>query len=79
MSTLENLAWRRLCRTSMNTMPLDTLCASLSEAWPGGGEIDPDEIRASTPENLPRMRSLGGLVLPRFAALCRDRGMERCG
>jgi GMP synthase (glutamine-hydrolysing) len=32
--------------------------------------IDPDAIRAETPEALPKMRVLADRVLPRFAALC---------
>jgi GMP synthase (glutamine-hydrolysing) len=33
--------------------------------------IDPEGIRARTPELLPRMEALGRHVFPRFAALCR--------
>lgn len=36
-------------------------------------EIDPKAILAQTPKALPAMRRLGGRILPRFAAICRDR------
>jgi len=34
--------------------------------------IDPTAIRLHTPELLPHMESLGQVILPRFAALCRE-------
>ena len=45
------------------------LCAALDY-------IDPDAVRAETPEALPKMRVLADRVLPRFAALCRGGGAQ---
>jgi GMP synthase (glutamine-hydrolysing) len=60
------------------------MTAGLIDAWlddarnaselAGLDYIDPVQIRARTPEHLPAMEALGGKLLPRFAALCRDRG-----
>ena len=58
------------------------MTATLIEDWLDDAEnrreltaldsIDPEEIRARTPELLPRMEALGRHVIPRFVALCRQ-------